>query len=82
MQKTDANTVLAIFFIATAVMLIGGLVAMTLTTTAAMAAKPTFHYCAHGSSGSVCSTTEGGCEFGRILGRIQGHCHQEPIRAD
>jgi hypothetical protein len=82
MEKTNINTALAIFFVATAVMVIGGLAAMSLTTTTAMAAKPSFGYCAQGSQLKVCGTTIEDCERGREIARIEGHCHPSPIRAD
>lgn len=81
MGKTNINTVLVIFFIATAVLVIGVLAVISLTTTA-MAAKPDFGYCAQGSQLKVCSATIEGCEAGRELARIQGHCHPSPIRQD
>jgi hypothetical protein len=84
MQKTKANTVLAIFFVAFAVVLIGGLAVISSVTTA-MAAKPDFRYCAFGPHGGIgiCSDTKEQCEFVRqTFTNIKGHCHPTPIRDD
>ncbi len=76
------NTTMAILLIASAAMLIGGLV-IPLTTTTAMAAKPDFQYCAHGGGvfpgAGTCGSTLEECEFSRDLLGIQGRCHPEPI---
>jgi hypothetical protein len=86
MEKTNVNTALAIVFIASAVMLIGGLAATTLTTTA-MAAKPDFPWCAGNAFGSnpngfgVCSFRSlESCEEDRERFGIKGHCH--PMNPD
>ena len=79
MMKTES--ILALVFIATAVMLIGGLAATTLITTA-MAAKPDFLQCARAHDGGVgvCGATEEDCELARAIFDIEGRCHKEPIR--
>ena len=81
MQKTNVNTTaLAIFFVATAVIVIGGLAVIPLTTTTAMAEKPKFWYCARGATGIECEPTQELCEILREGKGIEGHCHPEPIR--
>jgi hypothetical protein len=85
MEKTNVNTALAIAFIALVVMLIGGLAATTLITTA-MAAKPDFKWCAGNGLGNnpqgftVCSfVSQELCEEERESQGIKGHCHLTPI---
>jgi hypothetical protein len=80
MEKTNVNTALAIFFVATAAMVIGGLAAIPLITTA-MAAKPDFQYCIRGTAGR-CFDSQFSCELFRSIFDIQAHCHPFPIRAD
>jgi hypothetical protein len=75
MEKTNANTALAIVFIASAVIVIGGLAAMSLITTA-MAAKPDFQYCAFSKTIGLCSDTKEQCESARqAFTDIKQHCH-------
>jgi hypothetical protein len=84
-EEIKVNTALTIVFIAGAVMLIGGLAAMSLTKTA-MAEPPDFQYCAHGvqrfPGGGVCGSTIEECEFARDLIGVIGHCHPEPINEE
>ena len=87
MEKTNANnTALAIFFIATAVMLIGGLAVIPLTTTAMtakpnFAARPNFVYCTLLAPASfICALTEEGCEeFIDSDIEVKGQCHRMPL---
>lgn len=63
MGKTDVNTALAIFFLATAVVLIGGLVMLPTTTIQSASAN---HGERHGSGGHQCIELQGveDCESG------------------